>query len=57
MGVDQRFYDDGCSVSTITGLTVGTSIPAIGTPALQANQYIHDISNGQDTWYNLQPST
>jgi hypothetical protein len=57
VGVDQPFYDDGCSVSTITGLTVGTSIPAIGTPALQANQYIHDISNGQDTWYNLQPST
>lgn len=49
--VDQRFYDDGCTATTITGLTTSTAFP------LQANQYIHDISNGQDTWYNLQPST
>ena len=49
--VDQRFYDDGCTASTITGLTTSTVHP------LQANQYIHDISNGNDTWYNLQPST
>jgi hypothetical protein len=48
--IDQRFYDDGCTASTIT-----TSATVGGT--LQANQYIHDISNGQDTWYNLQPST
>jgi hypothetical protein len=55
--IDQRFYDDGCTAATITGLTVGSSSPAIGTAGLQDNQYIHDISNGQDTWYNLQPST
>ena len=55
--VDQKFYDDGCTASTITGLTVGSSNPATGSPGLQANQYIHDISNGKDTWYNLQPST
>lgn len=48
--VDQRFYDDGCTASTIT-----TAATLGGT--LQANQYIHDISNGQDTWYNLEPST
>lgn len=48
--VDQKFYDDGCTAATInTAATVG------GT--LQANQYVHDISNGQDTWYNLEPST
>lgn len=55
--IDQRFYDDGCTAATITGLVVGTSNPAIGTAGLQANQYIHDISNGKDTWYSLQPST
>lgn len=49
--VDQKFYDDGCSASTITGLVTSTAFP------LQANQYVHDISNGNDTWYNLQPST
>ena len=48
--IDQKFYDDGCTAATIT-----TSATIGGT--LQANQYIHDISNGQDTWYNLQPST
>jgi hypothetical protein len=48
--IDQKFYDDGCTAATFTvAATLG------GT--LQANQYIHDISNGQDTWYNLQPST
>lgn len=48
--IDQKFYDDGCTATTIqTSATIG------GT--LQANQYIHDISNGQDTWYTLQPST
>lgn len=48
--IDQKFYDDGCTASTFTNSTTlgGT---------LQSNQYIHDISNGQDTWYNLQPST
>src|ERR1700691_3160372 len=48
--IDQKWYDDGCTASIIT-----TSATLGGT--LQANQYIHDISNGQDTWYNLQPST
>ena len=48
--IDQKFYDDGCTAATFTvAATLG------GT--LQANQYIHDISNGQDTWYSLQPST
>ena len=55
--VDQGFYDAGCTAATITGLTVGTSSPNIGGPGLQANQYIHDISAGKDTWYNLQPAT
>ena len=41
--IDQKFYDDGCTAATIT-----TSATIGGT--LQANQYIHDISNGQDTW-------
>jgi hypothetical protein len=48
--VDQQFYDDGCTASTIT-----TAATLGGT--LQANQYIYDISNGQDVWYSLQPST
>lgn len=48
--VDQKFYDDGCTAATITvAATIG------GT--LQANQYIHDISNGQDTWYSLEATT
>lgn len=48
--VDQKFYDDGCTAATITtAATLGG--------VLQANQYIHDISAGQDTWYNLQAST
>lgn len=48
--VDQKFYDDGCTAATITtAATIGG--------VLQANQYIHDISAGQDTWYNLQPTT
>lgn len=48
--VDQRFYDDGCTAATFTNSTTlgGT---------LQSNQFIHDISNGQDTWYSLEPST
>lgn len=38
----------GCaSAATITGLTKN----------FRANVYIHDISNGQNTWYTLQPST
>jgi hypothetical protein len=45
--IDQRFYDDGCTASTITGLALS------GT--LLANQYVHDISNSQDTWYELKP--
>jgi len=47
--VDQRFYDDGCSASTITGLTFSSTTPPLTT------QFIHDISNGQDTWYAIQP--
>lgn len=46
--IDQKFYDDGCTQSTITGTTAA----GIG----QSNQYIHDISNGQDTWYVLRPT-
>lgn len=49
--VDQKFYDDGCTAATITGLTFSSTTPPIAT------QLIHDISNGKDTWYNLQPST
>jgi hypothetical protein len=45
--VDQKFYDDGCTATTITGLTLSSGA------GLQANQYIHDISAGQDTWYGL----
>jgi hypothetical protein len=48
--VDQKFYDDGCTASTITtAATVG------GT--LQANQLINDISGNGPAWYNLEPST
>ncbi len=46
--VDQRFYDDGCTAATITGLAA---------TALQANQFVHDISNGQDTYYFLKANT
>jgi hypothetical protein len=49
--IDQRFYDDGCSAATITGLTFSSTNPPIAT------QYIHDISNGQDVWYSIQPAT
>lgn len=45
--VDQKFYDDGCSASTITGLTLTAGA------GLVASQYIHDISGGQDTWFQL----
>lgn len=48
--IDQKFYDDGCTTSTITtAATIG------GT--LQANQLIWDISGNGPPWYNLQPST
>ncbi len=40
--VDQGFYDAGCTQSTITGLSF--------TGPLLANQFVHDISAGQDTW-------
>lgn len=49
--VDQKFYDDGCTAATIT-----TASKLGGVTALQNNQFVHDISNGQDTWYTLQPS-
>ncbi len=47
--VDQGFYDAGCTQSTITGLSF--------TGPLLANQFVHDISAGQDTWYGLKPTT
>ena len=47
--IDQKFYDDGCTQSTITGSTVAG--------IAQANQFVHDISNSQDTWYALKPTT
>jgi hypothetical protein len=46
--VDQKFYDDGCLQTTITGLAV--------TGPLYQNQYVLDISNGQNTWYALRPT-
>lgn len=49
--VDQRFYDDGCSASTITGLTFSTTNLPIAT------QLVHDISNGNDVWYSIQANT
>lgn len=50
--VDQKFYDDGCTAATITGLS---AITATSAPIYQ-NQYVHDISNGQETWYGLRPT-
>ena len=47
--IDQRFYDDGCTAATITGLTFSATTPPL------FNQFIHDISNAQDTWYQIQP--
>lgn len=52
--VDQKFYDDGCTQSTITALN--PLVTSTSGPIL-ASQYVHDISNGQDTWYTLKPST
>lgn len=49
--VDQRFYDDGCTAATITGLTFSATTPPIAT------QLIHDISYGQDVWYSIQANT
>lgn len=52
--IDQKFYDDGCTQSTITGLNplvTSTSGP------IRQNVYIHDISAGQDTWYAIKPTT
>lgn len=46
--VDQKFYDDGCTAATITGLAQS---------GLQANQIVYDISNAQNTFYTVQPST
>lgn len=51
--VDQKFYDDGCTQSTITGinpLVTSTSGP------VRSNVYVHDISNAQDTWYTIKPT-
>lgn len=45
--VTQEFYDQGCSASTITGLSLTSGA------GLQANQYIVDISNGQNTPFIL----
>lgn len=45
--VDQEFYFQGCTQSTITGITTATNG--------HANQFIVDISNGQNTWYELKP--
>ncbi len=47
--MDQGFYDAGCTQSTITGLSF--------TGPLLANQFVHDISAGQDSWYGLKPTT
>ena len=47
IAITQEFYDQGCTVSTITGTTVGGIITI--------NQHIHDWTTG--LWYNLQPST
>lgn len=49
--VDQRFYDDGCTAATITGLTFSATTPPMAT------QLIHDISNNQDAYYSIQPAT
>jgi hypothetical protein len=46
--IDQKFYDDGCTAATITGLT---------TAFQRNNIWIQDFSNGQNTWYSLQPAT
>lgn len=46
--VDQRFYDQGCSASTITGATAG----AVGG----TGWFIHDISNGKEDWYTYSGS-
>lgn len=51
--VDQKFYDDGCTQATITGLN--PLVTATSGPVRQ-NVYVHDISNGQDNWYGLKPS-
>jgi hypothetical protein len=51
--VDQKFYDDGCTQSTITGLNALVS--STSGPIYQ-NQYVVDISNGQNTWYALRPT-
>ncbi len=47
--VDQGFYDAGCTQSTIAGLSF--------TGPLLANQFVPDISAGQDTWYGLKATT
>lgn len=46
--ITQEWYSlvQGCTQSTITSVA----------GQLLANQYIHDISNGQDTWYALKPT-
>lgn len=51
--VDQKFYDDGCTAATITGLS---ALVSSTTGPIYQNQYVHDISNGQDTWYALRNS-
>lgn len=47
--VTQEFYDKGCSASTITAISQAAGV--------QANQFVHDVSFGQDTWYGLKPAS
>jgi hypothetical protein len=53
--VDQRFYDDGCTQATITGINalVATASSGSNTGPIYPNQYVHDVSNGQDLWYKV----
>lgn len=52
--VDQKFYDDGCTATTITG--INPLVTATSGPVRQ-NIFVHDISAGQNTWYGLKPTT
>jgi hypothetical protein len=47
IAVTQEFYDQGCTVATITGTVVGLIVTA--------NQQVHDWTTG--LWYSLQPTT
>ena len=52
--IDQKFYDERCTLATITGLN--PLVTSTSGPIL-SNQYAHDISNGQNTWYAIKPTT